>query len=332
MTKRSLLFCALATFAFGLAAGVLPGHNATARAQTYPTKAVHIIVPSPAGGGYDLVGRLIAEQLQTYLPGIYVVENVGGPGPIGTRVAARTAPDGYSLLIGGQANLILTLGLYKDVGYDPEKDFIPVGIVAATPYVLIARRDLEPGVAEEIARGSVKPGTLTVATAGSGSGQDILATLLIAASRSPLTKVPYRGAANVYPDLYAGRVDLFVDVISTAWPHVEAEKIDLLATLGVNRISRAPRVPTVAELGMPGLSMEVGSWVGLFGRAGTPQPIVVALQEGITKTMADPNFRRKLEVLGAEPVSIVGQDALSMMMREKAHWLPLMKQAGIEPQ
>lgn len=324
-TLRTTVFTAAAFL------GIVAGPVA---AQPFPTQPVRIVVPSAAGGGFDFVGRLLAEHLSRHVGGSFVVENIVGAGSlVGTRAVAKFAPDGYGLLTAGLSNLVLNMGLYANPGYRPNKDFVALGVVYTVPYVIVARKDLPHGTLGEIVEaGRAKPGSLNVATAGPGSGQDILASIFASAADITITKVPYRGSAPVYPDLISGRVDLFIDVLSSAQPQVEGGTVRLVATLGPRRSPRAADVPTVREAGLAALTAEQGSWVGLFAPAGVPDPVLRTLRAGIARTVADPSFRQKVEASGGEILEIEGDQAASLVERETARWLPRMENAGIRPQ
>lgn len=309
-----------------LASLAMPGRAA------YPDRPVRIVVATTPGGGYDLVGRLIAEQLHQNVGGTYVVENVPGAGSlIGTRSVAKQAPDGYTLLIGGLSNIVLNMGLYANPGYQPDKDFVPIALVYTIAYAMVARNDLPDVTLKGIIDFARKnPGKLNVATAGPGTGQDVLATLFASLAGIKVTKIPYRGAASIYPDLMAGRVDVFIDALSTALPQVQAGSVRMIATLGPARSPRMPDAPTVAEAGLPDLTAE--SWLGLFAPAKTPPAVGQALREGLARSVADPAFRQKVESTGGDLMQLVGDQAREKVDTELAKWLPMMKRADIVPQ
>ena len=305
---------------------------APAARAAYPDRPVKLIVATTAGGGYDLVGRLMAEQLHQNLGGTFIVENVPGAGSlIGTRSAAKQTPDGYTLLVGGLSNIVLNMGLYATPGYQPDKDFKPVALVYTIPYVMVVRNDMpDPTLKGIIEYARKNPGKLNVATAGPGTGQDVLAMLFASLADIKITKIPYRGAAAIYPDLMAGRVDMFFDAFSTALPQIKGGSVKMVATLGPARSPRMPDAPTVAEAGMPDLTAE--SWLGLFAPAKTPPAILQALRDGLAKSVADPAFKAKVESTGGDLMSAVGDKAQEVVDHETARWLPMMKRAEIVPQ
>ncbi len=301
----------------------------------YPDRPVKIIVATTPGGGYDLVGRLTADSLRQTVGGSFIVENVPGAGSLlGTRQAAKATPDGYTLTTGGLSNIVLNMGLYAKPGYDPSKDFVPIGLVYSTPYVLVARKDFPyHTLAEVIAAARAKPNGLSVGTAGPGTGQDVIASLFAYLAKVEVTKVPYRGSAPVYTDMMGGRVDMFFDALTSAVPQVEGKTVQAIVTLGSRRSPRLPDVPTSAEAGLPDLNVgEIGSWIGLFAPARTPPDIVAKLRAGLAKTTADPAFRQRIEASGADVLDIPGDKVQALVDSQGAKWLALMRNAGIAPQ
>src|SRR5262252_7859003 len=223
-----------------------------ALAQNYPSRPVRIVVPSAAGGGFDLVGRVLAQSLTEQTGGAFVVENRPGAGTlVGTQVVARAAPDGYTLVVGGLSNMALNMGLYKDPGYDSLADFTPVRLVVSHSYTLVARRDLQLGnVKEVIAYARAHPGKLNIGTSGTGTGQYIAAAIVAALTGADMVKVQYKGAQPVYQDLLAGRLDLFFDNTTTTRPYVDAGQVKALAVSSRGRAPTMPQVPTLIETGV----------------------------------------------------------------------------------
>src|SRR5258707_15214340 len=197
-----------------------------AHAQDYPSRPVRVVAPSAPGGGFDLVGRVLAHKLGEQTGQAFVVENRPGAGTlVGTQLVARAAPDGYSLVVGGLSNIALNMGLYKEPGYDSLADFTCVGLVVSHSYTLVARKDLPlASLAEVIAFARANPGKLNIGTAGLGSGQHIGAAIIAALADVDIVKVPYKGAQPVYQDLLAGRVDLFYDNTTTTTAYVESRQ------------------------------------------------------------------------------------------------------------
>jgi tripartite-type tricarboxylate transporter receptor subunit TctC len=318
LTRRAAL-CAVA---FLLAMG-------SAHAQPYPAKPVRIIVPQPPGGGFDTVGRLLADRLGKQMGQSFVVENRTGSGTlVGTDLAAKAAPDGYTLLIGSVSNLALNPGLYANLPYDSLRDFEPIGLLVSYSYTLLARKDLaQKTLPEVIAYAKANPGKLNYASAGNGSGQHVLAAALWHLAGVDVQHVPYRGAQPAYQDLLGGRVDLFFDLSPTARPQVEAGNARALAVSGAARNPMHPQVATVTETGIAPLELE--SWFGLFAPAKTPTDILERLRAAFAKVAAAPDVRELLVKTGGKPLQVTGDEARAIVRRDVEHWSKLVGQLGI---
>jgi tripartite-type tricarboxylate transporter receptor subunit TctC len=298
-------------------------------AQAYPSRPVRIIVPTTPGGGYDNLGRLVAERLSPELGVGVVVENrTGGGTLVGTQVAAAATPDGYTLVVGGLANMALNAGLYKNPQYNPATDFIPITLVASFSYCLVARRDLpQSTLAELLAYARANPGKLNMATGGTGSGQHVAAVMLRRLGNIQMVEIPYKGAQAAYTDLVGGRVDLFFDNTTTAQPLIEAGRIKPIATSGSQRDKSLPGVPTATEAGLPGMVLE--SWLGIFAPARTPPAAVNRLREAMSRVVAQPDLRKRLEDGGWR---MLDQDAASteqFVRAEAERWPTFLREAGI---
>jgi tripartite-type tricarboxylate transporter receptor subunit TctC len=298
-------------------------------AQAYPSRPVRIIVPTTPGGGYDNLGRLVAERLSPELGVGVVVENrTGGGTLVGTQVAAAATPDGYTLVVGGLANMALNAGLYKNPQYNPVTDFIPIALVASFSYCLVARRDLpQSTLAELLAYARANPGKLNMATGGTGSGQHVAAVMLRRLGNIQMVEIPYKGAQAAYTDLVGGRVDLFFDNTTTAQPLIEAGRIKAIATSGSQRDKSLPGVPTATEAGLPGMVLESG--LGIFAPARTPPAAVNRLREAMSRVVAQPDLRKRLEDGGWR---MLDQDAASteqFVRAEAERWPTFLREAGI---
>ncbi len=240
-----------------------------AHAQDYPSRPVRVVAPSAPGGGFDLVGRVLAHKLGEQTGQAFVVENRPGAGTlVGTQLVARAAPDGYNLVVGGLSNIALNMGLYREPGYDSLCDLTPVSLVVSHSYTLVARRDLPlASLKEVIAFARANPGKLNIGTSGPGTGQYIGAAIIGALAEVNMVKVPYKGAQPVYQDLLAGRVDLFYDNTTTTRPYVESGQVKALAVSSRARAPNMPQVPTIIETGV--LDLEMETWFGLFAPART---------------------------------------------------------------
>ena len=298
-------------------------------AQGYPNKPVRIIVPQPPGGGFDNVGRLIADRMSRLTGQSFVVENRTGSGTlVGTDAAAKAAPDGYTLLIGSVSNLSLNPGLYPNLPYDSLKDFEPVGLLVSYSYTLVGRKDLPmKNLQEVIAHAKANPGKLNFASAGVGSGQHVLASALWHLAKVDVAHVPYRGAQPAYQDLLGGRVDLFFDLSPTARVQVDAGNVKALAVSGGQRNPMHPQVPTVLESGAAQLELE--SWFGLFAPARTPADVLAKLRSDFAKVAALPDVQEALLKGGGKPLGLVGEEARAVVRRDTERWTALVKTMGI---
>ena len=295
----------------------------------YPTKPVRIIVPSAPGGGYDFIGRLFADRLSRELGQAFVVENRTGAGTlVGTQAAIQSPADGYTLLVGGLANLAFNPGLYKDPGYDPVTDLVPVALIGSASYALVARRGLPQSTLRDIvqfARGN--PGKLSIATAGTGTGQHVAAALLKHLTVTDMLEIPYRGAQPAFIDVLAGRVDLMFDNTTTVRPMIEDGRVKLIATTGASRDALLPGIPTCREAGVEGLVLE--GWVGLFAPAKAPRLIVEQLRAAVAKVKQDPEVRARLESNGWRIMSLSAIESDAFVKSEAQRWLQFIRQAGI---
>lgn len=319
ISRRRLMLAA------GLALSVPP-----LAAQTYPSRPIRIIVPTTPGGGYDNLGRLVAERLSPELGGVgVVVENrTGGGTLVGTQAAAAATPDGYTLVVGGLANMALNAGLYRNPQYDPANDFIPISLVASFSYCLVARKDLQHNsLADLIAFGRANPGKLIMATGGTGSGQHVAAVMLRKLAGIEMVEVPYKGAQAAYTDLVGGRVDLFFDNTTTAQPLIEAGRIKAIATSGSRRDASLPNVPTAIESGLAGMELE--SWLGIFAPAKTPVSVIERLRAAMAVVSKQPDLRKRLEGGGWRMLDMSTADTERYVRSEAERWPRFLREAGI---
>jgi tripartite-type tricarboxylate transporter receptor subunit TctC len=298
-----------------------------ARADDYPARPVRIIVPTGPGGGYDVMARLVAEQLSTRLGQSVYVENRTGAGTIvGTQAAIAAQPDGYTLVAGGLSNIIFNASLYRTAPYDALTQLVPVAIVYGLSYMVVGSNKLSfASVKDIIAAAKASPGTLNLATAGVGTGQQLTAVAFMKATDTKFTEVPYKGATAVYPDLIAGRVDLFFDSVTGALPFVQSGKVKGFAILTSQRSNSAPDVPTMEEAGISGLNVD--SWIGLFAPAGTPKAVIEKLQREIAAS--SPELKAKFAVVGADYMWVDPEKLDGFVHAEYDRWTKLIKDAGI---
>ncbi len=303
--------------------------QAPAVAQTYPDRTIKIVVPQPPGGGFDTVGRILAEKLTPLLGQTVLVENRVGAGTrVGTEAAAKASADGYTLLLGALSNMALNAGLYTDLPYDPIKDFTPIGMAVTWSYTLVARKDLpQKDLKELIAYARDNPEKVTYASAGKGSGQHLAMAATAQLAGVKLTHVAYRGAQAAYQDVLGGRVDLFFDISSTARSQVDAGTVRALAVSSKDRQAMHPDVPSVMETGVAPLDME--SWFGLFAPAATPAPILERLRAEFAKVVAMPEVAALFDKTGGRVMKLSVAETDALVKSEVERWTKLITEAGL---
>ena len=318
---RLALFAALTATAF------IPAH---AQSGPYPNRVVKVIVPQPPGGGFDFVGRLLADRMGKQTSQSFIVENKPGSGTlVGTDFVAKSAPDGYTLLVGSVSNIALNPGLYRSLPYDSLKDFEPVGLAVGYSYTLMARKDLPlASLKDVVAFARANPGKLTYASAGNGSGQHVLPAALWHLAGVQITHVPYRGAQAAYQDLLGGRVDLFFDLSPTARVQVDAGNVKAIAVSGGQRNPMHPEVPTVQETGVAALELE--SWFGLFAPAKTPPDVLARLRSDLGKVIAAPDVMEAFRKAGGKPMALNAAETRSLVQRDVERWTKLIRDADIK--
>src|SRR5262245_5413880 len=298
-----------------------------AAAQSYPDRPITLVVPYPAGGGNDVLARLIAEKMAKSLGGAIVVEKRGGAGgTIATRQVAKSAPDGYTLLI-ATSSLAINPSLYPNAGYDPRKDFAPIGLIASSANVVLVHPSLAArSIAELIALAKQRPGKLDFASTGSGSSVHLAAELFASAAGIKLNHVPYRGSGPALTDLLGGHVAIMFATLPPAIGLVREGKVRALATTGPKRSSVFPDLPTVAEAGLAGY--EAVLHYGLVAAAGTPRPIVDKLNAALREALSDEALRTRLATEGAEPLPSSPEEYAADIDREEIKWSKIVRESG----
>jgi len=277
------------------------------------------------------VGRILAQKLGEQTGQAFVVENRPGAGTlVGTQFVARSAPDGYNLVIGGLSNIALNMGLYQSPGYDSLADFASVGLVVSHSYTLVARKELPlANLAEVIAFARANPGKLNIGTSGIGTGQYIGAAIIAALTGVDIVKVPYKGAQPVYQDLLAGRLDLFFDNTTTTQPYVDSGQVKALAVSSRARAQTMPKVPTLIETGVVDLEME--TWFGLFAPARTRAGARAPARRGRRATRSA-EVRARLETGSGRSLRMAPAETEAFVRAEVGKWTGLLRKAGIEPE
>jgi tripartite-type tricarboxylate transporter receptor subunit TctC len=310
-----LALCAIALFA------------PPAGAQNYPNRPVKIVVPIGPSGSYDIVGRLLADQLSRRLGQTVVVENRPGGGTIvGTQFVANAPADGYTLLVGGLSNIVFNAGLYQKLGYDPLNDLLPIALVFNISYTLVGSKELPYSTPKQVIEAAVKnPGGLKLANAGVGTGQHIVGAAFMSFTGTKFLEVPYRGSSLAFPDLLSGRVDLFFDSTPAALPYIKAGQVKGIGTLTAKRNPQMPDVPTMTESGVPNL--EIDSWIGLFAPSKTPAEVIARLQQEIAQSL--PELKPRFEMNGGELMQISPAQLKSFIKSDYDKWLKIIQTAGI---
>jgi tripartite-type tricarboxylate transporter receptor subunit TctC len=305
----------------------------SAWAQSYPNRAVRLVVPFPAGGPADALGRVLADQLNKMWGQPVIIENRGGAGGnLGAEVVARSAPDGYTLLLNASSHVI-NASLYEKLPYDPIKDFTPVSEVASYMLVLVVHpsvpaKSVKEFVAFAKTKQEGKNDGLSVANAGLGTPTHLAAVLFAQAADLNLIHVPYRGAAPASSDLIAGQVPAMFNNPVNAVPQVRSNNLRALAVTGSKRLSLLPETPTVAESGYP--AFETRTWYGLFGPAGMPADIVRKLHVDLEKALQIPEIANNLVAQGWDITASPPERFSVVLQSEFDRWSAVVKRAGIK--
>jgi tripartite-type tricarboxylate transporter receptor subunit TctC len=314
------LFQPLAAFAFA----------ATAIAHAaYPDKPLTMIVPFPPGGPTDLVARVIGKAMGDSMGQPIVIENRGGAnGNIGASMAAKAAPDGYTMIYNTSA-VALSPSLYKNLAYDVTKDLSPVALAAVVPLALVVHPSVPANnVKEFIAHVKANPGKLSYGSAGAGNVTHLGAFQFLQANNLEAVHIPYKGSAPADMDLVGGQIQFMTDTVNSVAAFVKDKRMKMLAVTTPKRISLFPEVPTLAESGMPGF--EVGAWQGLMVPAGTPKPVIDKLNAELRKALANPEVRAKLAQQGAEPLGSSPEEYGAYIRKEIDRWGAVVKQSGVK--
>ena len=302
--------------------------TASADAQDYPSRPITLIVPYAAGGGNDLMARTAAEKMSRTLGQQIVIENRGGAGgSIATRQVAKAAPDGYTLGLGGTGTLAIDPTLYANVGYDPRKDFAPIGLIATSALVVCVHPSLPVrSVSDLIALAKREPGKLNYASAGTGSGIHLGTEYFATMAGIKLTHIPYKGSSPALADLVGGHVAIYFSSLPPAVGLVKEGKVRALAVTGARRSSLFPDLPTVAEAALPGY--EAVLHYGIVAPAGTPRPIVEKLSAALRAAVASDDLKARLAEDGAEPLVSTPEEYATDIDREESKWSAIVRAAG----
>ena len=308
------------------------GTTMCAFAADYPTRPIRLIVPFATGGGNDTIARVVGQKLSARLSQQVIVDNrAGAGGVIGAELAARAAPDGYTLFLGGVGSHAINPNLHERLPYDPIKDFAPISLLASAPLILVVHPSVPANSAHElIALARARPGKLNYASNGNGSSSHLAAEMFASMTGIDIVHIPYKGLSPALTDLLGGQVQLMFSSVVAILPHVQSGKLRALAVSGAKRLSLMPDLPTIAEAGVPGY--QTSSWYGILAPAGTPRDIVSRLNAEIVKTLAEPDVRKALASEGADPVGNSPEEFAIYIQAEKDRLGKLIRNSKIPMQ
>lgn len=321
--KRRLVGSALA-----LALGVAWMAPAAAQVQDYPNKPIRLIVPYPPGGGNDTLARLFSAKLTEAWGQQIIVDNRPGAGTIiGTQLAARAVPDGYTILLSSIASHAVAPNLYKKPGYDPVKDFSPITLLAIAPTVLCVNPSVPvKSVAALVALAKAKPGELKFASGGNGTPPHMAGVIFASMTGIKLLHVPYKGGGPAIASLIGGETTMMFDTAASILPHVRAGKLTSLAIARSARLPEYPNLPTFAEAGVQGY--EVNAWYSMHAPAGTPQPIIDKWNRELARILKLPDISQRLTQLGSEGVGNSPADFAKFVQAESAKYAKAIRESG----
>jgi len=295
--------------------------------QAYPSKPVRVVVPYPAGTTPDIIGRTLAERLQAAFGQPFIVENRSGAGGnIGAEAVAK-AGDPHVLLVGGNGPVAINKHLYKGLSFDPDKDLVPISLLASAPQMLVVKNELKAADFKSfVAYARSNPGRLSYASVGGGSASHLTMELLKNDARIFLVHIPYRGFPAAVTDMLAGNIDAMIAIVPAVLPHVRAGKMRGLAVTGLKRAELAPEVPSVAELGLP--QLESLAWNGLLAPAGTPPAVVSRLSAETVKGMQRAETKEALGRLGFDVVASSPEEFSRWIRAESEKWARVIRASG----
>jgi tripartite-type tricarboxylate transporter receptor subunit TctC len=326
MPSWKILFC-VAAVVFGPNGG-----SSAAQPQPFPDRAITLVIPFAPGGSTSIVGRVIADKMAQLLGQGVVVENrPGAGGTAGSRSVAKSNPDGYTLLLGYTGTLAIGPSLYKNVGYDPRKDFAPIGMIGNAPSALVVHPSFPPKtVAELIAYAKAHPGEVNFGSAGVGSVNHITGEYFARAAGITLTHIPYKGTGPALTDLLGGHIPMALAPIPPVHGNVSAGLLRALAVTGKTRNSLMPDVPTLAESGLGGF--EASLYYGLVAPAGTPKPVIERLNKELQAALASDDVKQQLGADGTEITPGTPEDYADFIDNDEKKWSQLVKDSGVEPE
>ena len=315
-----------------LVAGALLAGSLPAWAQPYPNRPLRIVVPFPPGGGTDIGTRIVAQKLQEAWGQAVIVENKpGAAGIVGTELTAKSAPDGYTFMMGNIGTHAINVSLYKKLAYDPVRDFAPVSMVADLPLLLLVHPSVPANsVKELIALAKSQPGKLNFSSSGAGGSMHVAAELFKGMAGVDMVHIPYKGGAPAVADLLSGQVALSFSTVLETIQHVKAGKVRALAVTNDHRSIALPDLPTIAEAGLPGYQSI--SWLALFAPAGTPKEIVNKVSAESVRILKLPDVKERLLAQGAEPIGSTPEQLATILSADIAKYAKVIRESGYKPE
>lgn len=312
----------------GIAACLALG-GSSALAQAYPAKSIRMVVPFPAGGGSDTMGRIVGQKLSERLGQQFVVDNrPGAGGSIGADMVARAAPDGYTLLLGSSSEIAQYPNVNPKLPYNPQRDFAPITLVGNVPLILVVHPSLPvKTVKDVVALAKSRPGEINFSSAGPGSTTHLAVELFIFLTGIKMTHVPYKGSPQAVTDLVAGNVHVGIPTMPAALPMVQSGRLRAIAVSTAKRTVILPDVPTIQEGGIRGYDNPL--WTGILAPAGTPREIVSRLHAETVRALGQADVKEALARQGAEPISNTPEQFASYIREELEKWAKVVRQAGV---
>ena len=316
-TRRTLLAIAAASFATG------------AFAQAFPSKPIRLIVPFPPGGGTDIIARETSQKVAAATGWTFVIENKpGAGGNMGVDAVAKAPADGYTIVLGQTSNLAINPSLYAKMPYDPQKDLVPIVLVANAPLVMVTSATSQyKTLAEAVNAAKARPGAINFASPGNGTVAHLASELFQKAAAIKTQHVPYKGAAMALTDVISGNVDLYMSSVPTLLGQIKQGKLRALAVTSTRRVDDLPNVPTISESGYKGF--DASTWFGMLAPARTPKDVVARLNAEFNKALQQPELRKKLGDEGADPAGGTPEQFATLIKDEALRWGKVVKESGV---
>jgi tripartite-type tricarboxylate transporter receptor subunit TctC len=321
MRIRTIWLCAIA---------IMSGAVAEARAQTFPTRTITLVIPFAPGGSNSIVGRVIADKMSQLLGESIVVDNrPGAGGTVGTRAVSKSDPDGYTILLSFTGTLAIAPSLYRNAGYDPRKDFAPIGLIGHAPNSLVVHPSFPARtVAELVAYARANPGKVNFGSAGAGTVSHITGEYFAHSAGITLVHIPYKGTGPALTDLLGGHIPMAFAPIPASHANVSAGMLRALAVTSATRSSLLPDVPTISESGLPGFDASL--YYGLVAPAGTPRPVIDRLNGALQAALASDEVKKQLGLDGTEITPGTPEDYTAFIDKDEKKWSRLVRESGVE--